>query len=95
MSDMTTHQHSKERRSGTNEPRIDAALSQLPGKTRYITRGQTNAQRRGWQNAAAAVLLIALIAGGALLIRHLQASMKMEACVESGRRDCAIIETPR
>lgn len=52
-------------------------------------------RRRMFQNLFAMALVIGLIGGGAWLIIHLRESLKMEACLESGRRNCAKIDTTK
>jgi hypothetical protein len=48
--------------------------------------------RTAKQNIAAILVLLALLAGGLLLFVELRSSLRMEACIESGRRNCAPIE---
>ena len=50
-------------------------------------------RRRMIQNISAGVLVVVLVAGGAWLVVRLRDSLKLEACLESGRRSCARIDT--
>jgi len=59
----------------------------------YVPETPEQMRLRLWQNLSAALVVIALVAGGIWLIVHLRDGLKMEACVESGRRNCAPIDT--
>ena len=50
-------------------------------------------RRRMIQNISAGILVVVLVAGGAWLVVRLRDSLKLEACLESGRRSCARIDT--
>ena len=50
-------------------------------------------RRRMIQNVSAGLLVLALVGGGSWLIVRLRDSLKLEACFESGRRNCARIDT--
>ena len=56
--------------------------------------GQTEGSRT-LQNCAALVVLLLLILGGWFLISHLRESLRLEACIESGFRNCTRIELGR
>ncbi len=47
------------------------------------------------QNIAAIVVLVALAAAGAYFISELRKSTAIQACIDSGRRDCARIDLGR
>ena len=50
-------------------------------------------RRRMIQNVAAAAVVLALVVGGAYLIVYLRNAMKLEACLESGRKNCVRVDT--
>lgn len=50
-------------------------------------------RRRMIQNVSAVLLVVLLVTGGAWLVVRLRDSLKLEACLESGRRGCAHIDT--
>ena len=45
-------------------------------------------ERRRRVNLVAAIVVLLLIIGGYWLLNFLQEKAKIEACIESGRRDC-------
>ena len=45
-------------------------------------------ERRRRVNLVSAIAILALIIGGYWLVNFLQRNAQIEACVESGRRDC-------
>ena len=57
-----------------------------------VSRHDEQHRRKSTQNIGALLLIAAIVAGGAWLIVQLQASMRLEACIESGRRNCGQIE---
>ena len=50
-------------------------------------------RRRMIQNVSAGLLVVLLVAGGAWLVVRLRDSLNLEACFESGRRNCGRIDT--
>ncbi len=80
---------------------MDSIIAPPPGANPGHDRAQDrncDTDRRGRmvrQNIASIILLLAIVLAGALLITSLRSSMKMQACVESGRRDCARIDFDR
>lgn len=43
------------------------------------------------QNLAAAVVLIVLLLVGGWLVMHLRMSLRVEACLEAGYRNCSML----
>lgn len=51
--------------------------------------------RNGVNNLIVASFIIAMLVFGVWLFNAISASQKAQECLESRRRNCAIIETPR
>ena len=50
--------------------------------------------RRGLVNLIAVIAILLLAIGAVWLLRQIDQSRKIEACLEAGRRDCAKIVQP-
>ena len=59
----------------------------------FVAETPDEVRRRTMQNLASAAVVAALVIGGLWLIVHLRQSLKVEECVESGRRNCVTIDT--
>ena len=46
-------------------------------------------------NIAAVILILVLVVGGLWVARALYDNVKLQNCIASGRRDCAVIEPPQ
>ena len=68
-------------------------LQRRRAKDGYVAETSEQARRRTMQNLAAAAVVFGLVVGGLWLIVHLRESLKIEECVESGRRNCVTIDT--
>lgn len=70
------------------------ALKRMPDGAALSDSGD-RARRRVLQNVAAVDCLLMIVVLGAWLIMQLRAGMKLETCIETGRRKCAPIESSR
>ena len=83
---------------------LQLARAQRAARARRFASGAATTHRTGLaeaqrmttlQNIAAIVVLVALAAAGAYFISELRKSTAIQACIDSGRRDCARIDLGR
>jgi hypothetical protein len=59
----------------------------------FVPETKADVRRRMTQNLMAGAVVLALVVGGMWLVVRLRDGLRLEACLESGRRNCAKIDT--